>query len=204
MSGYDLKFDENSLIPVIIQDYDNNEVLTLGYMDINAFNKSIETGYVHYYSRSKERIRIKGEVSGNTQEIKNIMIDCDNDSLLIKVIQKGNACHLGNKSCFRNLDEKINKNYIDYSLEVLLNLEDLIYKTKENPRENSYTTYLFNSGEENIRKKVGEEAVETILAKTNDRIIYETSDLLYHLLVYLSYNNIKIYDIMNELNKRKK
>lgn len=204
MSGYDLKFDENGLIPVIIQDYENNEILTLGYMNNEAFNKSIETGYVHYYSRSKNRIRIKGEVSGNTQKIKDIMIDCDNDTLLIKVIQNGYACHTGNRSCFRNLNEKINVNYIDYSLEILLNLEDLIYKTKEKPRENSYTTYLFNSGEENIRKKVGEEAIETILAKTNDRIIYETSDLLYHLLVYLSYNNIKLSDIMNELNKRKK
>ncbi len=204
MSGYDLKFDENGLIPVIVQDYENNEVLTLGYMNSEAFNRSLETGYVHYYSRSKKRIRMKGEVSGNTQTIKDIMIDCDSDTLLIKVDQKGSACHLGNRSCFRNLDEKANKNYIDYSLEVLLNLENLIYKTKETPRENSYTTYLFNSGEENIRKKVGEEAVETILAKTNDRIIYETSDLLYHLLVYLSYNNIKISDIMNELNKRKK
>ncbi|MEM0139201.1 MAG: bifunctional phosphoribosyl-AMP cyclohydrolase/phosphoribosyl-ATP diphosphatase HisIE [Ferroplasma sp.] len=202
MSEFNLKSGE--IIPVVIQDFKNGEVLTLGYMNEEAFEKSIDTGFVHYYSRSKKRIRMKGEVSGNTQLIKKIMLDCDGDALLIKVIQKGSACHLGTRSCFREIDTEPAQGNIDYSLEVLLNLQDLIYKTKNEPRKDSYTTELFESGEENIKKKVGEEAVETILAQGKDRIVYETADLFYHLLVYLSYNNIRLEDIMNELEKRNK
>ncbi len=202
MLDYNIKID--GIMPVIVQDYENNEVLTLGYINKEAYDKSMETGYMHYYSRSKKRIRMKGEASGNVQTIKEVKLDCDGDALLIKVIQKGPACHLGTRSCFQNIDAKPNYSNINYSLETLLDLQELIYNTKEKPRENSYTSELFASGEENIRKKVGEEAVETVLAQGKERIIYETADLLYHLLVFLSYNNIKIEEVMNELDRRNK
>ena len=202
MSDYDLKFE--GIMPVIVQDFETRKVLTLGYMNEEAYRKSIETGLMHYYSRSKQRIRMKGEASGNIQEIKDIMIDCDGDSLLFLVGQKGPACHLGTKSCFREFGKPAGRSDIDYSMEVLLELESLIDKIRKNPRQNSYTTELFESGEENIKKKVGEEAVEAILAQGRDRIIYETADLFYHLLVYLSYEEVKLSDIMNELSKRRK
>ncbi|WMT52412.1 bifunctional phosphoribosyl-AMP cyclohydrolase/phosphoribosyl-ATP diphosphatase HisIE [Ferroplasma acidiphilum] len=202
MSDYDLKFE--GLMPVVVQDSETKEVLTLAYMDEEAYKKSMETGLMHYYSRSKQRVRMKGEASGNIQEIKDVMIDCDNDSLLFLVKQKGAACHLGTKSCFREIGTPVVAGNINYSLEVLLELESLIAKTKNTPRKNSYTTELFESGEENIKKKVGEEAVESILAQGKDRIVYETADLLYHLLVFLSYENIKLSDIMDELSKRRK
>lgn len=202
MSDYDLKFE--GLMPVVVQDSETKEVLTLAYMDEEAYKKSMETGLMHYYSRSKQRVRMKGEASGNIQEIKDVMIDCDNDSLLFLVKQKGAACHLGTKSCFREIGTPTVAGNINYSLEVLLELESLIAKTKNTPRKNSYTTELFESGEENIKKKVGEEAVESILAQGKDRIVYETADLLYHLLVFLSYENIKLSDIMDELSKRRK
>jgi phosphoribosyl-ATP pyrophosphohydrolase/phosphoribosyl-AMP cyclohydrolase len=201
MSDYDINFE--GIMPVIVQDFESKDVLTLGYMNYEAYRKSVETGLMHYYSRSKKRIRMKGEASGNIQEIKDIMIDCDNDSLLFFVKQTGSACHLGTKSCFRETGTRAIESNIDYSMEVLLDLEALINGTMENPRHNSYTTELFESGEENIKKKVGEEAVETILAQGKDRVIYETADLFYHLLVYLSYEGIKLSDIMNELSKRK-
>lgn len=202
MSDYDLKFE--GLMPVVVQDSETKEVLTLAYMDEEAYRKSMETGLMHYYSRSKQRVRMKGETSGNIQEIKDVMIDCDNDSLLFLVKQKGAACHLGTKSCFREIGTPAVAGNINYSLEVLIELESLIAKTKNTPRKNSYTTELFESGEENIKKKVGEEAVESILAQGKDRIVYETADLLYHLLVFLSYENIKLSDIMDELSKRRK
>lgn len=202
MSDYNFDFD--GIIPVVVQDYGTREVLTLGYMDKEAYRKSMETGLMHYYSRSKQRIRIKGETSGNIQKVREAMVDCDGDSLLFLVDQKGSACHLGRKSCFRKIGTPVPTGTIDYSMEVLLDLEELVNRTKDKPRSNSYTTELFNSGEENIRKKVGEEAVETVLAQGRERIIYETADLMYHLTVYLAYEGIKFSDIMNELSRRNK
>ncbi len=202
MLDYDLKFE--GIMPVVVQDSETKEVLTLAYMNEEAYKESLATGLMHYYSRSKKRIRMKGEASGNTQEIKDILIDCDGDSILFLVKQKGAACHLGTKSCFRGIGTPASTEKIDYSLEILLELEALIDNTHKNPRKNSYTTGLFESGEENIKKKVGEEAVETILAVGKDRIVYETADLLYHLLVFLSYEKIKLGDIMDELSKRRK
>jgi phosphoribosyl-ATP pyrophosphohydrolase/phosphoribosyl-AMP cyclohydrolase len=202
MLDYNFNFD--GIIPVVVQDYDTKDVLTLGYMNNEAYEKSMETGLMHYYSRSKQRIRMKGETSGNIQKIREVMVDCDGDSLLFQVEQKGSACHLGTKSCFREIGTPEPVANIDYSMEVLLDLEELVNRTKNTPRKNSYTTELFNSGEENIRKKVGEEAVETVLAQGRDRIIYETADLMYHLTVYLAYEGIKFSDIMNELSRRNK
>jgi phosphoribosyl-ATP pyrophosphohydrolase/phosphoribosyl-AMP cyclohydrolase len=202
MLDYNLKI--NGIMPVIVQEIETKEVLTLAYMNQEAYKKSIETGLMHYYSRSKNRIRMKGEASGNTQEIKDIMIDCDNDSLLFLVKQKGSACHLGTKSCFRESGTVPKISDIDYSMEVLIELESLILQRKKEPKLNSYTSELFESGGENIKKKVGEEAIESILAQGKDRIIYETADLLYHLLVYLSFEDIKLSEVMNKLSRRRK
>ena len=203
MSEYNLNFVDG-LIPVVVQDYKSGDVLTLAYMNKEALDLSLKTGYAHYYSRSKNRIRMKGEASGNTQKIIEIQPDCENNSLLLLVDQKGPACHTGNKTCFyRKLGEPQHiKEKIDYSLDFILDLENIINETKKHPRENSYTTELFKSGEENIKKKVGEEAVESVLAQGRDRIIYEVADLMYHLLVYLSYEDIKFSDIVAELSRR--
>jgi len=193
----------NGLIPVIVQALDG-DVLTLGYTDKEALSKTLETGYVHYYSRSKERIRMKGETSGNYQKLKEVYVDCDNDTLLLKVDQIGPACHLGTKSCFRKLEQidKLPESNIDYSLDFLNQLKEIIKDRKKNPKEGSYTTYLFNEGKEKIYKKFGEEAVEVLVAPNRERTIYETADMIYHLLVLLTYEGIDIGEVVQELKKR--
>ncbi|ASJ16242.1 bifunctional phosphoribosyl-AMP cyclohydrolase/phosphoribosyl-ATP pyrophosphatase [Thermococcus chitonophagus] len=194
----------NGVVPVIVQDT-KGEVLTLAYMDREALRRTLETGYAHYYSRSQGRIRMKGEVSGNLQIVKEIRIDCDNDALLLIVEPKGPACHTGNYSCFyRKLGEPERILPMDYSLTILRELEELIRKRKENPVEGSYTSYLFREGKEKIYKKFGEEAVEVLVAEGRDRIIYEVADLLYHLLVLLAYNDISLGEVMAELRRRRK
>lgn len=210
MSGYNEELIDkidweknNGLIPVIVQNTDG-EVLTLGYMNKEALNKTLETKLTHYYSRSKNRIRMKGETSGNYQKLKEIYIDCDNDTLLLKVEQIGAACHLGTKSCFREV-EKINdiqESTIDYSLDILNELKEVIKDRKTNPKEGSYTNYLFSEGKEKIYKKFGEEAVEVLVAPNRERIIYETADMIYHLLVLLAYEDIELGEVMQELKKR--
>jgi len=193
----------NGLIPVIVQGLDG-DLLTLGYTDKEALSKTLETGYVHYYSRSKERIRMKGETSGNYQKLKEVYVDCDNDTLLLKVDQTGSACHLGTKSCFRKIEhiDKLPESNIDYSLDFLNQLKEIIKDRKKNPKEGSYTTYLFNEGKEKIYKKFGEEAVEVLVAPNRERTIYETADMIYHLLVLLTYEGIDIGEVVQELKKR--
>ncbi len=196
----------NGIIPVVVQDT-NGTVLTLGYVNKEALKMSLESGLMHYFSRSKERIRMKGEVSGNIQKIKNIKIDCDNDALLVTVEQKGAACHTGNYSCFyRELGEMDSSEHasIDYSLNILKELEHTVNSRKKLLPKNSYTSSLFKEGREKIYKKFGEEAIEVLVAETKERIIYETADMLYHLLVLLSYNEITLKEIMNELARRRK
>ncbi len=196
---------KNGIVPVIVQDT-KGEVLTLAYMNKEALMKTLETGYAHYYSRSQKRIRMKGEVSGNVQRVKEIRIDCDNDALLLIVEQVGVACHTGNYSCFyRKLGEPEKVvGRIDYSLTILRELEELIKQRKENPKEGSYTSKLFKEGKEKIYKKFGEEAIEVLVAEGRERIIYETADLLYHLLVLLAYNEISLGEVMKELRRRRK
>ncbi|RLF75465.1 bifunctional phosphoribosyl-AMP cyclohydrolase/phosphoribosyl-ATP pyrophosphatase [Thermococci archaeon] len=193
------------MVPVIVQSVDG-EVLTLAYMNEEALRKTLETGYAHYYSRTQKRIRMKGEVSGNVQKVKEIKIDCDNDALLLIVEQVGVACHTGNYSCFyRKLGEPEKEvGGIDYSLTVLRELEEVIKQRKENPKEGSYTSKLFKEGKEKIYKKFGEEAVEVLVAEERERIIYETADLLYHLLVLLAYNGISLGEVMKELRRRRR
>lgn len=207
MSEYnmeDIDF-KDGLVRVVVVDNESNEVLNLGNMDRDALRKTIETGLVHYYSVSKGRIRMKGETSGNVQKLRKIMKNCENDSLLIRVVQTGPACHTGHYSCFyRKVGESdIQDSGINYSLAVLRDLETIISQRKEERPEGSYTTSLFEKGIEEIYKKFGEEAVEVLLAKGKERIVYESADMLYHFLVLLSLNDIKLDDIMAELASRR-
>jgi len=198
----------NGLVPVIAQDIKSKEVLMLAYMDKQALKETLESGYAHYYSRQRKKIWMKGETSGNTQRVKEILIDCDNDALLLKVKQKGNACHTGNKTCFytklcdlsnSNVDEQ--ESYADY-LSVLKELEDIIKARKQNPRRGSYTSLLFKQGKERIYKKFGEEAIEVIVARNKQEIVEEVADLLYHLFVLLSYNDIEFKEVLQCLKRR--
>ncbi|MFZ5989870.1 MAG: bifunctional phosphoribosyl-AMP cyclohydrolase/phosphoribosyl-ATP diphosphatase HisIE [Bacillota bacterium] len=212
-----LKFDNNGLIPVVTQDYKTNEVLMMAYMNEEAFKKSLETGKVHYFSRSRNKLWLKGETSGHFQNIKSINIDCDGDTLLIKVEQVEAACHTGHYSCFyRELSKEgveetshkvfdESKVYGDKS-RVLQEVYDVIVDRTINPKEGSYTNYLFDKGIDKILKKVGEETAEVIIAaKNNDKgeIIYEISDLFYHLFVLMVERGVKLDDIYEELKKRR-
>ncbi len=193
------------LVPAVVQSVDG-EVLMLAYMNREALRRTLETGYAHFYSRSRGKLWMKGEVSGNVMRVKEIRIDCDSDSLLVVVEATGPVCHTGNKSCFhRRLGEpKRYSNAPDYSLSILRELEDVIRDRRRNPREESYTSRLFSEGKERIYKKFGEEAVEVLVAEERSRVICETADLLYHLLVLLAYNDIELSEIMEELRRRRK
>jgi len=195
----------NGIVPVVVQSMEG-EVLTLAYMNREALKKTLETGYAHYYSKSQRRIRMKGEVSGNVQKVKEIRVDCDNDALLLIVEAHGPACHTGNRSCFyRKLGEPENTvGGVDYSLTILRELEELIKQRKEKPVEGSYTSKLFAEGKEKIYKKFGEEAIEVLVAEGRERIIHETADLLYHLLVLLAHNGISLGEVMKELRRRRR
>ncbi len=191
------------VVPVVVQDTGGN-VLTLAYTDAEALRRTLETGYAHYYSRSQGWVRMKGEVSGNVQVVREVRIDCDSDALLLVVEPRGPACHTGNYSCFyRKLGEPERVLPMDYSLTILRELEGLIRKRKEEPVEGSYTSKLFAEGRERVYKKFGEEAVEVLVAKSREGIVYETADMLYHLLVLLAYNDIPLGEVMAELRRRR-
>ena len=198
----------NGLIPVIVQDVDTNEVLMLAYMNEEALNKTIETGYAHYFSRSRNKLWKKGESSGHTQEVKDILVDCDNDTILLKVKQNGVACHTGRKSCFfTNL--KTNEITIDKEKEIEYNFIDKLYHTllerkNANP-ETSYVSSLYHKGENSLLKKIAEEAAEFCFAVKDDdknEIIYEAADLAFHTLIALAYKNIHPEAILEELKRR--
>lgn len=194
----------NGIIPIVVQN-EEKEVLTLGYMNKKALENTLKTRNVFYYSRTKNRIRMKGEISGNFQFLKNIKLDCDNDALLLTVEQIGPACHLGSKSCFNeDVDLPEKQETIDYSYSILQELENVIKSRKENPDEKSYTSFLFKEGKEKIFKKFGEEAVEVLVAENRERRIYETADMLYHLLVVLNFEGIEFSEILKELKGRRK
>ncbi len=200
-----IDWSEDGLIPAIAQSSEG-DVLTLAYMDEEALRLTLSTGYGHYYSRSKKRIRKKGEVSGNTQEVKEIRVDCDEDALLLVVDQQGPACHTGEDSCFyRQLGEpEVEKGSIDYSLNVLKELEEVVKNRKESRPEDSYTADLFREGSEKIRKKVGEEAIEVVVSPNEENLVAETADLLYHLLVLLRDRGIELGEVMAKLEERRK
>jgi len=187
------------LVPAIIQDNNTSKVLMLGFMNEEAFNKTQETGKVTFYSRTKQRLWMKGETSGNTLTVVNIASDCDNDTLLIKAIPAGPVCHTGADTCFDDKNEE--------DIMFLKYLQDFIDRRHKEMPEGSYTTSLFKSGVNRMAQKVGEEAVETVIEATNgtdDRLIYEASDLIYHLIVLLTSKGLRIEDLAVELKKRHK
>jgi phosphoribosyl-ATP pyrophosphohydrolase/phosphoribosyl-AMP cyclohydrolase len=200
----DMKTDANGLIPCIVQDYKNDEVLMMAWMNEESFEKTMLTGKMHYYSRSRKSLWLKGETSGHYQYVKSMAADCDKDTLLAKVSQVGAACHTGNRSCFYTPlfeNEEKTKN----PMHVFESVYDVIMDRKMNPKEGSYTNYLFDKGIDKILKKVGEENTEIIIAAKNpdpEEIKYEISDYLYHLMVMMAEKGVTWEEITDELAKR--
>ena len=185
----------DGLVPVIIQDEQTLEVLMLGYMNKEAYDKTVQENIVTFFSRSKNRLWTKGETSNNFLHVKSIDIDCDKDTLLIKVKPDGPTCHTGSRSCF---DTAYNQNFI-------LQLEQIIADRYENPKDGSYINKLHRKGLNKITQKVGEEAVETViaaLAETETDLINETSDLVFHLLVLLQEKGLSLEKIAKNLEER--
>ena len=191
-----LNYDDRGLIPAIIQDSISFNVLMLGYMNKDSLQQTLNTEEVTFFSRSKQRLWTKGETSGNKLLLKSIEFDCDKDALLVKAKQLGPTCHLENYSCFKS--EKRN------SLSIIAELETVIDERKDKAAEDSYVASLLNKGVKEIAKKVTEEAGETsIAAVTNDgRLIDESADLLFHLLVLLKNQNYSFEDLLVELKNR--
>ena len=206
MAFSEFKTDANGLVPVVVQDYKTSEVLMVAYMNEEAYNKTIATGRMTYFSRSRNELWVKGETSGHYQFLKELRIDCDNDTILAKVHQLGAACHTGNVSCF--FTELCRKEYSNYNpLSVLTEDYNIILDRKVNPKEGSYTNYLFEKGIDKILKKCGEEATEiTIAAKNPDKeeLKYEIADYLYHLMVLMVECDVDWNDIVKELANRRK
>ncbi|MCR5295454.1 MAG: bifunctional phosphoribosyl-AMP cyclohydrolase/phosphoribosyl-ATP diphosphatase HisIE [Lachnospiraceae bacterium] len=204
LSFDELKTDEKGLIPCVVQDYSNDEVLMMAYMNRESFEKTLLTGKMHYYSRSRKCLWLKGESSGHYQYVKAMSADCDRDTLLAKVSQVGAACHTGNRSCFFTplFDSgEIEKN----PMRVFESVYNVILDRKANPREGSYTNYLFDKGIDKILKKVGEENTEIIIAAKNpdpQELRYEISDYLYHLMVLMAEKGVNWTDITDDLSRR--
>ena len=192
------------MLTVVVQDHKTNEVLMVAYMTKEAYDKTIETGIMTYYSRSRDELWIKGETSGHYQYVKDLYIDCDRDTLLAKVKQIGAACHTGNRTCF--FKPLMKKEYDDTNpLHVFQNVYDVITDRKANPKEGSYTNYLFDKGIDKILKKVGEECTEIVIAAKNpdkEEIKYEISDFLYHMMVLMVEKGVSWEEITRELAKR--
>ena len=204
LSWDDFKKNDSGLLPVIVQDYENDEVLMMAWMNREAFEETLLTGKMVYYSRSRAERWCKGETSGHYQYVRSLAVDCDRDTLLAKVIQVGAACHTGHRSCFYTplCDAGIGKTDPQHVLEsVYQTIED----RKKNPKEGSYTAYLFEKGIDKILKKLGEENAETIIAAKNpgsEEIVYEISDYLYHLMVLMAEKGVTWDDITKELARR--
>jgi phosphoribosyl-ATP pyrophosphohydrolase/phosphoribosyl-AMP cyclohydrolase len=187
----------DGLIPVVIQDEQTLEVLMLGYMNRDAYDKTVADNIVTFFSRSKNRLWTKGETSNNFLHVKSMHIDCDNDTLLIKVKPNGPTCHTGSRSCFKT----------DYNQNFILKLEEIVADRYENPKEGSYVNKLRSKGLNKIAQKVGEEAVETVIAALNETetdMINESSDLVFHLLVLLREKGLTLETIARNLEERHK
>ncbi len=204
ISWDDIKTGSDGLLPVVVQDYRALDVLMVAYMNQEAFDTTIRTGRMTYWSRSRQELWEKGMTSGHFQYVRELAIDCDNDTLLAKVVQIGAACHTGNRSCFYR---SILKKEYDSSnpMKVFEDVFAVIEDRKVHPKEGSYTNYLFDKGIDKILKKVGEEASEIIIAAKNpnsEEVVYEISDFLYHMMVLMSEKNLTWEDITGELAKR--
>lgn len=199
------KLNSDGMVPVIVQDYKTSEVLMLAYMNEEAFDKTLESGKMTYFSRSRNELWIKGETSGHYQYVKELLLDCDNDTLLAKVKQVGAACHTGNRTCFYT--SLVKKEYDSVNpLTVFNEVYDVILDRKKNPKEGSYTNYLFDKGIDKILKKCGEEATEMVIAAKNpdaEELKYEISDFLYHMMVLMAECNLDWNDILKELAHRR-
>lgn len=186
------------LVPAIIQDATTKTVLMLGYMNKEAFDKTLETKKVTFFSRSRQCLWTKGETSGNFLELVDIKVDCDNDTLLVKANPQGPTCHTGSDTCWGETNEKNSLLFLTY-------LQDFINRRHEEMPEGSYTTSLFKDGLNRMAQKVGEEALEAVIEAcngTNERLIYEGSDMLYHLIVLLTSKGLRIEDLAKELQVR--
>ena len=194
------------LIPCIVQDYKTNQVLMLAYMNKESYERTMETGVMTYYSRSRDEIWVKGETSGHYQYVKELRLDCDSDTILAKVHQIGAACHTGEYSCF--FTELAKREYTDINpLTILKEDFDVIKHRKDNPKEGSYTNYLFSKGTDKILKKIGEEASEIIIAAKNpenEELTYEMADFLYHMMVLMAEKGLTWEDITGELANRRR
>lgn len=194
-----IDFDKlGGLVPAIIQDARTKNVLMLGFMNQEAYEKTVETGKVTFWSRTRNTLWTKGETSGNYLNVVSIQNDCDDDTLLIKVTPIGPTCHTGTDTCWGEVNE-------NNPLLFLSELQDFIEKRKEEMPEGSYTTSLFRKGINKIAQKVGEEALETVIEATNgtnEQLVYEASDMFYHLIVMLTSKGLRIEDVANELRKR--
>lgn len=195
----DIDFEKSGgLVPAIIQEADTKTVLMLGYMNKEAYEKTVATGLVTFYSRSRKCLWTKGETSNNFLHLVDIKVDCDNDTLLVKVHPDGPTCHKGTDTCWGEENEKS-------PLLFLAELSDFIEKRHQEMPEGSYTTSLFRDGLNRMAQKVGEEALELVIEATNgtnDRLIYEGSDMLYHLIVLLTHKGLRIEDMAAELRER--
>ena len=205
MDFSEFKVNEEGLIPVVTQNYKTGEVLMVAYMDREAFENTVKTGIMTYHSRSRNCMWVKGETSGNYQYVKSLTVDCDKDTILAKVAQIGPACHTGAQTCFFT---PITETEFDETnpLEVFQSVYDKIVDRKENPKEGSYTNYLFDKGIDKILKKIGEEATELVIAAKNpnpEEIKYELSDFLYHAMVLMVERGVTWEDIIRELSDRK-
>lgn len=204
MKFEEFKLNADGLVPVIVQDYKTEEVLMMAYMNKEAFDMTIRTGRMTYFSRSRQELWIKGMTSGHFQYVKQLLIDCDQDTILAKVAQVGAACHTGNRSCFYR--ELVKKEYHEKNpMKVFENVYSVIEDRKKHPKQGSYTNYLFDKGIDKILKKVGEEATEIVIAAKNpnpEEIKYEISDFLYHVMVLMCEKGVTWEDITKELADR--
>ena len=197
----ELKFDEKGLIPAVVVDAVTKKVLTVAYMNKESLTVSMETGLTCFWSRSRNELWLKGETSGNYQHIVSMTADCDRDALTVLVEKDGPACHKGTDSCFNEVIYQSEDRH-EFSLEGLM---EMLEGRKSNPKEGSYTSYLFQKGIDKILKKVGEESTEVIIAgKADDKAetIYEIADLTYHIMVLMVQMGITVEDVTRELEKR--
>ena len=207
----EVKFDKNGLVTCVIQDYHSKKVRMVAYMNEEALQKTLDTKQMTYFSRSRNELWVKGETSGYYQYMKGLSIDCDGDCLLFQIEQEGGiSCHTGNSSCFyRDLDEDVeitlNRGKVTNSNNEFKNLELTILDRIKNPKEGSYTNYLVDKGDNKILKKVGEEATEIVIACKDgkkEEIVFEISDLIYHLTVEMATKGISWDDVEEEVKKR--
>ncbi len=201
----DLKLNSDRLVPVVVQDYRTLEVLMVAYMNEEAYQQTLATGKMTYFSRSRNELWLKGETSGHYQYVKSLTADCDQDTILAKVSQVGAACHTGKRSCFFNEITKKDYEEAENPLQVFEDVLNVIKDRKEHPKEGSYTNYLFDKGIDKILKKLGEEATEIVIAAKNpnaNEVKYEISDFLYHMMVLMVEKGVSWEEITTELANR--